>query len=355
MSFKVFTFLCILLPFSLFAQKHHSQLNHPEVVPKSLINTVKRLTKNDSTDLDKMYQIFGWIYLHKKYDVKGYANLRLKRYPKRKLWHKRKLLCSEYSELFALMCKEANIQCIDVDGYVKNSKHCQGKPFYYESHSWNVAKIDGAYKIIDIIAASGYTVPKTSLIGHIKKTFQLPYIPSNLKFKRKMNIQFLDIHYEDLPNTHMPAIPLWQFSNKPVDIVKFDSPSFLLPNFDSPFSDFHKADAFLNAPSTIQIRQTMEEGFTFNNKNNYQKGIGNLRLAIIGWNSTTNTKLTEQPFQEILKLSKESEQYFNKYLADNEKINRDLKDSLNGKNREVTRLHPRQYPGCNREVKTIKK
>jgi len=132
------------------------------------------LTKTSKNQLQKARAIFVWITHNINYDYKLFnKKKRLKHFRcndsgncDRKLadWNaksiqktlrKKKAICSGYSDLFKKMCEIAGIECMTIDGYIKNNPSQIGRMGILD-HAWNAIVIDNQYYYLDATWASGY-------------------------------------------------------------------------------------------------------------------------------------------------------------------------------------------------------
>lgn len=150
---------------------------------KNLPLLTYKLTSKLDTDVEKFRAIYIWIsknikgdyYMHKsvtknrkklKNDSISYLKWN-KKYSKkvfRSLLKNKKTMCTGYAYLLKTMCKIANITCVIVDGYGRNTSANIGK-LSIPNHSWNAVKLNNKWYLVDATWASGYTdLAKNSFI-----------------------------------------------------------------------------------------------------------------------------------------------------------------------------------------------
>lgn len=180
MSKYYFLLFIVLIPILIYSQEKksvdktdYSYLENLEY-NNNLPNLVTALTKDCENELEKAEIIFRWIANNISYDYKKFnKNKRIKTFKykdkvdcKQKVirWKnknleeilkKKKAICSGYSDLYMKMCNIAGIDCIVIDGYIKNSTSHIGRLGILD-HSWNAIIIDNEYHYLDVTWASGY-------------------------------------------------------------------------------------------------------------------------------------------------------------------------------------------------------
>ncbi len=357
---KLFFLLLFICANSVEAQKTSTVSYDGELVPKRLVRKVSWLTRKDTCETDKFYHLCKWIVKKKSYDMTGYEKIRLEKYSIKKIVRKHTLLCREYSVLLEVMCKQAGIECYIVEGYSKGLGHYPYEKFYYQDHEWNVAKVDGRYQVCDITWASGYTKPKISIIGRIKRLFKLPYIPRHWKFVKRVEPYYFDIPPDKLIETHLSVHPMWQLKMNPHSITYFENEDTTKLPVDSatayPFAN--RIQHYGGRSIEEQLLIHGEEGYDFNKKNNYVKGASYLQYSYRKWNSFAKDKdipLSEKAKRspEVMKYAKDAEVYMKKFLNDNDGIKQRCFDSLGRKNREVNSFISSRSKSSSRKANSL--
>lgn len=142
--------------------------------PKSVISKERKIagnqknrlariiTKNISSDREKVRAIYGWITQNISYDNR----LRTDKALQRRIYvseenivdnvlEREMALCGGYAFLFRDLCAEVGVTAKVVHGY---SKDFTGRARSYKqpNHTWNVVKLDGQWHLLDITWAIGY-------------------------------------------------------------------------------------------------------------------------------------------------------------------------------------------------------
>jgi hypothetical protein len=351
-----FLFLTTILS----AQKKQPVSFDGEELPRSIVKKVNRITKKDSTDTEKFNHICSWIVRKKRYDLKGFEKIRLEKYSLKKIVKSKRLLCREYTVLLKIMCLQAGIQSNIAEGYVKGAGHYPYEKYYYQTHEWNISRLDGRYQITDLTWASGYVVPKISLMGRIKKILNIPYIPRHWKFVRKLNPYYMDIPPAEQIVTHLPAHPMWQLLGNPYSLGYFENESKSALPIDTinqyPFAN--RIQHFSGRSIEEQLLIIADEGIAFNSKNNYIKGANYLTYAYRNWNSFAGKK--EIPLAEkarrspdVIKYTNIGETYLKRFLQDNDGVKQRCFDSLGRKNREINSFISKKATWSARKVNSL--
>ncbi|MEP6749659.1 MAG: transglutaminase domain-containing protein [Bacteroidota bacterium] len=132
------------------------------------------LTKDYTTDKEKLRAIFSWIAEHITYRIKSnYRNIqgssRLNQtdvadsfkwlsgndFVAENVLQSRSAVCDGYARLFKSLCDYAGLRCALINGYAKGDFIRQAK--FRCNHTWNAVYIDSTWRLLDVTWASGYT------------------------------------------------------------------------------------------------------------------------------------------------------------------------------------------------------
>lgn len=94
-------------------------------------------------------------------------------------------VCEAYARAFKVLCDEAGIPCVLVDGYARTTASASG-----EAHMWNYVQVNGRWYGVDVTwndpmvsgitgAVSGYENEKWLLVGSATEIGTLPFIESH--------------------------------------------------------------------------------------------------------------------------------------------------------------------------------
>src|SRR5688572_15769408 len=137
-----------------FSQENYAFADSVAVSVKAAsVETLHReLTKNLTTDQDKVRSFFFWIAQNINYDVSEWTNPSgdfSKQQPANVLKNM-KAVCHGYSQLFKVLCDLSGIKCFIVTGYTRNEAIFSG-----EGHAWNVIYLNGKWQQIDATWGAG--------------------------------------------------------------------------------------------------------------------------------------------------------------------------------------------------------
>jgi len=243
----------------------------PFFISKSPLKLAEYLTKNDSSDAQKVLNIYTWITHNIKYDLKAVKKGKGKYYVAKKTLRKRKGVCNQYAGLFKTLCDAAGISSREIIGYSKGIGYHENHLYYEADHSWNGVRIDGFWYLVDPTWGSGDVIPKEQKLDKwFYKVFKKPYLEKKLKFVKKPKLEYFFANPEMLITNHLPVDPNWQMVKYPVSLLKFEN------------KDWKKYDCL---PDTI-FNKMMESNdykkvldlyeFKSNNQYNYIQGFNAL-------------------------------------------------------------------------------
>ncbi|WP_321296461.1 transglutaminase domain-containing protein [Marinifilum fragile] len=153
-----------------------------------------KITRDFSTDLEKVRAAYTWIALHVAYDTKALGKPQKVHFSYRsqeeleakkkqfradlalKTLKRRKALCEGYSTLFQNLCRHMNIECEIVSGTARRMISEIGREDLPSSHAWNAVKINGSWQLIDVTWAAGW-VDYSKMI--FNKEFSSAYFASD--------------------------------------------------------------------------------------------------------------------------------------------------------------------------------
>ncbi len=203
----LFTILFIFVwSFNTWSQKSIDSLllQHIQTVPLALKSDLKGLTEYLITPVqrqeEKLRSIYLWIIHNIEYDNAAVDNERINK-NNEDILRRKKAICWGYSTLLKSMCEIANIPTTVISGYVKTS--LDQIPFLkYPTHSWNAAKINDRWYLLDATWDSGLLNNQSDFYEKFGEKY---YCTSPKKF---------------IIN-HLPASPKWQLLDCPISIETF--------------------------------------------------------------------------------------------------------------------------------------
>ncbi|MBC7425304.1 MAG: hypothetical protein H7321_02110 [Bacteroidia bacterium] len=212
----------------LFAQ--NNSFRGPGILRRSNVKILaQNLSKNRSSDSEKIYAFHYWITHHIRYDVKKYLKGDLKTVSTKKIMRRRRAICTGYSQLFNGLCAEAGIKSVTVGGYTKNINVDICDSFYLEDHAWNAVYYNDEWRLIDNTWDAGY-------VKYYKRTFRgsvklIITLGSRTIYRYKPHFKFYPTKYfynrsgTFFMYDHFAGNEIWQLcpGNIRIDSFKHDS------------------------------------------------------------------------------------------------------------------------------------
>lgn len=209
---RIIVLIFLLSPFYVSAQLIYNHVDryakNLEIKTKNTLKISNQLTEPFTTEAEKIRAIYIWVGSNIEYDWDLYRNKKLKlKLAKKKLkkrlkrsLRKKKAICGGYSELFQVLAHAAGIDCEVIEGYSKTRKSELGR-IRKADHAWNIAKINGEWKLFDVTWSTHYILYPTlsGNIGH-------PYFMAD---SEKFNYN------------HLPLKEYWKLNSYGIDKAKF--------------------------------------------------------------------------------------------------------------------------------------
>ncbi len=175
---KMFVILNLLITSSAFAQQRQVSFSEIDdraksIEPAAPAALAYALTKDYTTDSEKLRSIFSWITEHISYRVK--RNFQTKHalnnrsvnavdtlgwksgndFMAETVLRNQSAVCDGYARLFKTLCDYAGLRSAIVSGFAKGDYSRQFK--FRCNHTWNTVYLDSVWRLIDVTWASGYT------------------------------------------------------------------------------------------------------------------------------------------------------------------------------------------------------
>ena len=114
------------------------------------------LEKGAQNDMEKTRAIYVWLTKNISYDWEEYTSGLIGSYSAEEILGRRKAVCGGFASLFLALGEAMGLEVQKVVGYAKGFGYSQGDKFHDTNHAWNIAKIDGEWKIFDATWGEGY-------------------------------------------------------------------------------------------------------------------------------------------------------------------------------------------------------
>lgn len=200
-------------------------------------------------DREKLWVLYCWITHHISYDEQAPGmDFRRANQSPADVVRRRKGICIDYALLVKTMAERAGLECEIVAGYSKGE--AAAEPSLNEpDHAWNAALLDGEWGLID--ATWGASARDRS--GDPSRPFDAEYFladPTEFIF------------------THLPADPMWQLLDCPVNPGQFklpaDSIRVVVENNAPCFNYLDSIRQFRSLPPAEKRLREMINAFGFN-------------------------------------------------------------------------------------------
>lgn len=187
-------------------------------------------------DRAKALAIYNWVTHNIKYDASF-----LQKFPKPiedKAGHALKTgkaVCEGYSELFVLLCRDAGLKAVTIEGYSKDWIFNNGDRFYIPRHAWAAVKIDGKWELVDATWGAGSIYQhRTWLRKSVDRLFHVNKVrPKNLRFRYLYDPQYFAQDPEEFRLRHLPSDPLWQLTDTLMRLSVFEAGATAIKNFNA--------------------------------------------------------------------------------------------------------------------------
>ena len=204
-------------------------LNTPEEYTYSTYHLVNALSRDATTDQEKLWTFYVWIANNITYDMIGFEKDQLPDSRPKAVLHNRLAVCQGYAQLFNELCAEAGIRSEVIKGYAKGYGYEKGQQFGVSNHAWNAVYLDNAWQLIDVTWAARKRNDKTTSIELNEAYFLTP--PTSFVMD------------------HLPEIPAWQLLPSPISKEKFESSAITLDSVGN-YNYSDTLEALLEKPKT---------------------------------------------------------------------------------------------------------
>jgi len=262
---------------------------------------VEFLNKNTSNDFEKVQNYYVWITHHIAYDTKSYFSGSEKIYTSAEVLKRRKAVCQGYSTLFKTLCDLSNIPCEIISGYSKGFGYNPKKLEQKKDHAWNAVQINDNWYLIDATWGAGH-----------------------LNMNNKFEASFKSYYFFSPPETfiykHLPADPMWQLLQSPINVDDFKKDSIelkkMLLTSEKYFNFNDSINYYLSLDSEKKNLKMALNEYRFNNKLSAPVGYAYMNIAYDRFESLINNPkidpvLAFNKQKEVLSIYEKALYYFN--------------------------------------------
>lgn len=163
---------------------------------------VKALTADKVGDEAKFEAIFAWVASNVQYDYRSYFSGKGfdSKTDIRRILHRKKAICFQYSELMDQLCALAGIHSVTVTGYAKDMLFDINDSLYFDNHAWNAVKLDDRWYLYDVTwSAGGYEYRLTRFSQRVYQ-WRLNIHANKKKLRKRVTV----IRYDNNPFCEIP-------------------------------------------------------------------------------------------------------------------------------------------------------
>jgi transglutaminase/protease-like cytokinesis protein 3 len=301
---KKLILIFVLFSSSLFAQNFSSVDKLVSSYPRyrTVEQLAERISKDFSTDIDKVRASFKWITNNIRYNLQeamqpqktviqfrySSEEERLKKIQEikdnivKEAFFTKLGVCEEYAQSLKKLCDIFGIEAVVLSGYVRNTAYEINRVPNTTNHAWNAVKVGDRWMIIDTTWASGFVM--------------------NGRWQKKFNDYYFDVDHQKITYTHHTDNRKWNLIlNQPSLTAFYKQPiygkEFLRNNLEVVAPTSGVIEVAAGASFTIQIKNLHSDsqvhygfmGDEYSKKPTIARTKGVTSLTIIA--PTQNTEL----------------------------------------------------------------
>ena len=167
---------------------------------KTLGDLNASLSKNKTSEYQKVRSFFRWIALNVEFDIHSYNTGHLPPQHPLIIFQNKKALSKGYADMLTIFCQNNDIECKSLKGYTNGFDKVKEKK-NYPDHFWNVVRIDGYWYLLDIPMCLGNVENKI----FVKKYNEDYFLPPPVEFIK----------------SHLPIHASWQLLEDHINLEAF--------------------------------------------------------------------------------------------------------------------------------------
>lgn len=191
--------------------QHAAIDRHAAKAPDSLVQDlpalVAYLVAPAQTETEKARSLYVWVLRHLSYDQAASKQGRRINHSVEDILRRRRGTCFDYAKLFEALCREAGLECRSISGYARPRLEAPVR-LREPDHAWNAVRLDGAWHLLDATWGDGGSQDEWT-VRYGREYFLAPP--------------------ELFVLNHLPANPIWQLLDCPLDTSWFHLPASALP------------------------------------------------------------------------------------------------------------------------------
>lgn len=183
-----------------------------------------------------------------------------------------KAVCEGYSELFVLLCRDAGLKAVTIEGYAKDWLFNNGDRLYIPRHEWSAVKIDGKWELVDATWGAGSVFQHRSRVRRVwdRVAHKGRVSPRNLKFRFLYDAQYFAQEPEQFRLRHLPSDPLWQLTDSAMALSVFEAGAANIAQFNEccshPLQTGRRLDSIAGLANSQKLAEFADRAYTFNSR-----------------------------------------------------------------------------------------
>ncbi|XP_052220945.1 hillarin-like isoform X2 [Dreissena polymorpha] len=208
----------------------------PDDLADSYERLISHLTSNCKTDVEKVRAIFIWM-AYQDIDGADYSEVTGNDTPRgiMKLMKDRK---ASYSSFFALLCRQAEIECVVIDGWAKAAGYKVGDTdtdLKNLQNSWNAVYVAGGWRLVfplwACVAVEGHSTGAYTKVESKGQAVREKEVKSSGVTIRQFNEYFFLTDPDEFIYIAFPEQARWQLLCRQWDFAKFADVPFIRPDY----------------------------------------------------------------------------------------------------------------------------
>ena len=173
----------------------------PDSLARDMPALVAYLTAPAKTETEKARSLYTWVSRYLSYDHAASNRGKRLNQSVSDILRRRRGTCFDYAQLYAALCRSAGLNCRMISGYARPKLEAPVR-LQESDHAWNAVRLDGEWRLLD----ATWSNAKDEWSSTYGRDYFLP--PPEL-----------------FVLNHLPANPVWQLLEHPVDTNWFKWPA----------------------------------------------------------------------------------------------------------------------------------
>jgi hypothetical protein len=175
----------------------------PDSLAEDLSALAAYLVATAQTEAEKARSLYAWVLQHLSYDQAASKRGRRINHSVEDILRRRRGTCFDYAKLYEALCREAGLEGRFISGYARSKLDAPVR-LREPDHAWNAVRLDGEWHLLDATWGDGGG-PDEWMARYGRSYFLAPP--------------------ELFVLNHLPANPIWQLLDCPLDTSWFHRPA----------------------------------------------------------------------------------------------------------------------------------